>query len=370
MKGSFMPTVAKPVKYRQIYEELSHRIRCGALKPGEQLPSTQELAEYYSTSILTIRQAITHLTRDGFTTAIQGKGTFVSAHEKAKAEVPAIQFFSGSFHGDLSRDPFVGPLLLNLCSQAARQGASVNVTVLPPHQTLSGYVREYGVTPAMRNGTILNLSSELLQTNREAELELLRRERVPYVVIPLDDAATDLPQVRSDGRNAWGFALRRLLDYGHRDIMLLPGHNSYADVQEACRSLDLPVTPERFQLITPWEEESGRAAAWRLLQGGPDFSAVLVAGDRATMGAIRAIQESGRRIPDDISLFSYDRYAWMDAASPMKITGMQQDIDAMAQALLHLLEEQRLSGSEVPRSISIPMQFVAGESCILKAENL
>ncbi|WP_423841326.1 GntR family transcriptional regulator, partial [Victivallis vadensis] len=44
-----MPTVAKPVKYRQIYEELSHRIRCGALKPGEQLPSTQELAEYYST---------------------------------------------------------------------------------------------------------------------------------------------------------------------------------------------------------------------------------------------------------------------------------------------------------------------------------
>ena len=115
MKGSFMPTVAKPVKYRQIYEELSHRIRCGALKPGEQLPSTQELAEYYSTSILTIRQAITHLTRDGFTTAIQGKGTFVSAHEKAKAEVPAIQFFSGSFHGDLSRDPFVGPLLLNLC---------------------------------------------------------------------------------------------------------------------------------------------------------------------------------------------------------------------------------------------------------------
>ena len=214
------------------------------------------------------------------------------------------------------------------------------------------------------------LSSELLQTNREAELELLRRERVPYVVIPLDDAATDIPQVRSDGRNAWGFALRRLLDYGHRDIMLLPGHNSYADVQEACRSLDLPVTPERFQLITPWEEESGRAAAWRLLQGGPDFSAVLVAGDRATMGALRAIQESGRRIPDDISLFSYDRYAWMDAASPMKITGMQQDIDAMAQALLHLLEEQRLSGSEVPRSISIPMQFVAGESCILKAENL
>ena len=46
MKGSFMPTVAKPVKYRQIYEELSHRIRCGALKPGEQLPSTQELADY------------------------------------------------------------------------------------------------------------------------------------------------------------------------------------------------------------------------------------------------------------------------------------------------------------------------------------
>lgn len=204
MKGSFMPTVAKPVKYRQIYEELSHRIRCGALKPGEQLPSTQELAEYYSTSILTIRQAITHLTRDGFTTAIQGKGTFVSAHEKAKAEVPAIQFFSGSFHGDLSRDPFVGPLLLNLCSQAARQGASVNVTVLPPHQTLSGYVREYGVTPAMRNGTILNLSSELLQTNREAELELLRRERVPYVVIPLDDAATDIPQVRSDGGTPGG----------------------------------------------------------------------------------------------------------------------------------------------------------------------
>jgi GntR family transcriptional regulator, N-acetylglucosamine utilization regulator len=71
-RGSFVPL------YRQIQQRLLGQIQSGALKPGEPLPSTQEIAARLGVSQMTVRQAIKSLCELGIVYSRQGKGTFVS----------------------------------------------------------------------------------------------------------------------------------------------------------------------------------------------------------------------------------------------------------------------------------------------------
>jgi GntR family transcriptional regulator len=65
--------------YYQIRERLLEQIRSGAFKPGESLPSEQEIADRLGVSRMTGRQALKSLRDLGVTYSVRGKGTFVSA---------------------------------------------------------------------------------------------------------------------------------------------------------------------------------------------------------------------------------------------------------------------------------------------------
>jgi len=65
--------------YYQIRERLLEQIRAGVFKPGQSLPSEQEIAEHFAVSRMTGRQALKSLRDLGVTYSVRGKGTFVSA---------------------------------------------------------------------------------------------------------------------------------------------------------------------------------------------------------------------------------------------------------------------------------------------------
>lgn len=64
-------------KYFSIYQEWAEKIKAGELKPGEILPSENEMAEKYQTSRETIRKALNLLSQNGFIQKIKGKGSIV-----------------------------------------------------------------------------------------------------------------------------------------------------------------------------------------------------------------------------------------------------------------------------------------------------
>jgi GntR family transcriptional regulator len=68
-------------RYYQLKEILRDRVRSGAWKPGDLIPSERELSESYGISRMTARQAVTDLVNEGIFYREQGKGTFVS-HNK------------------------------------------------------------------------------------------------------------------------------------------------------------------------------------------------------------------------------------------------------------------------------------------------
>jgi len=67
-----------------IYEDLYRRLESEEFKPGDQLPPEITLAEEYSVSRNTLRQALAILREDGRIYNIQGKGSYVSEQSNAK----------------------------------------------------------------------------------------------------------------------------------------------------------------------------------------------------------------------------------------------------------------------------------------------
>ncbi len=64
--------------YIQLKQVLRTRIENGHWAPHDRLPSERELAEQYSISRMTVRQALLEMTQEGLIYARVGKGTFVS----------------------------------------------------------------------------------------------------------------------------------------------------------------------------------------------------------------------------------------------------------------------------------------------------
>jgi len=72
-KSSYIPL------YIQVRDILKGLINSGKLKPGDQLPSENELSTTFNISRMTVRQASQELMREGFIVIRRGDGTFVNS---------------------------------------------------------------------------------------------------------------------------------------------------------------------------------------------------------------------------------------------------------------------------------------------------
>ena len=64
--------------YKTIIDDIRAKIASGALKPGDQLPSTAQLAEQYRCSQTQVKTAIAFLRELDILDGRQGKGVFVA----------------------------------------------------------------------------------------------------------------------------------------------------------------------------------------------------------------------------------------------------------------------------------------------------
>ena len=75
------PTSATPL-YEQIVQQIQRQILSGTLPQGELLPGVRTLAADLSVSISTTRRAYEGLERDGYITALPGRGSIVSIENR------------------------------------------------------------------------------------------------------------------------------------------------------------------------------------------------------------------------------------------------------------------------------------------------
>ena len=107
-------------------------------------------------------------------------------------------------------------------------------------------------------------------------------------------------------------------------------------------------------------EAEGRAAVLELKRRHMSFDAIFAASDLAAIGAMKALQEAGRRVPEDVAVVGFDDLAAARSANP-PLTTVAQDAKAAGCALIEALLE-RVDGQE-PQHRLLPVTLkVRGSS--------
>lgn len=114
------------------------------------------------------------------------------------------------------------------------------------------------------------------------------------------------PLVKVDNSLGIWQAFTHLMEHGHRQIAFIAGNANgrgdsrerLAAYREALTDAGLPID-ERLIAFGEHRRESGAAAMRQILTSGAPFSAVIASNDLSCLGAIEALTDAGRRIPDD-----------------------------------------------------------------------
>ena len=153
--------------------------------------------------------------------------------------------------------------------------------------------------------------------NREEFLEDFHRISIPCVLVtgyggdlPFDN----LSSVTADDVQAGRMAIEHLVDMGHREIAVVGGNRSYSDITgqryqgclEAFRESGIAFREERDYETARYTLEDAYRAAKTLLERNSGFTALFAMSDVMAIGAIRALTDAGKRVPQDISVIGVD----------------------------------------------------------------
>ncbi len=199
---------------------------------------------------------------------------------------------------------------------------------------------------------------------------LVRLARSGFPLIFIDREVGDLgvPAVMLDNRAAARDAVRHLLALGHRRIAFVSGRSQISSTQErlegytqALAEAGIPLNPSLVASGGSRMEEA-RTAVSSLLRINPAPTAFFVANNLMTIGALAGIQDSGRRVPDDIALVGFDDFSWADVFRPRLTTVAQPTYQLGRTAAELLLQRIGDRSATVPRRIVLPGELIVRES--------
>ncbi|WP_158773845.1 LacI family DNA-binding transcriptional regulator [Cobetia sp. L2A1] len=183
----------------------------------------------------------------------------------------------------------------------------------------------------------------------------------------------DMTVINDDSRLGGRLAIEHLLAQGIERIALLTGPKDHARSRErlagamaALRDNGLGL-PEDWQLNTELMLADGHCAAHLLLANPDDRpEAIFAFNDLLALGCLRAAQDLGIRVPQQLSVIGYDDIEISAYLSPA-LTTIRQPIYALGTTAVDQLIA-RLEGTPFPGQTQLAPTLVVRESVKLKAQ--
>jgi DNA-binding LacI/PurR family transcriptional regulator len=162
-----------------------------------------------------------------------------------------------------------------------------------------------------------------------------------------------------DHRHAAEQALEHLKDLGHTQIAFLKGQRESADsavrwdaICEVARELGIEICENRVVQLTGLDStpELGYPFGKELLARQVPFTALFAYNDISAIGAMRAFQEAGLRVPEDVSVVGFDDIVHASFCIP-SLTTVRQPLKKMgriaAETLLSHIEGTAVSNGDI-----------------------
>jgi LacI family transcriptional regulator len=162
---------------------------------------------------------------------------------------------------------------------------------------------------------------------------------VPVVAVSGEHDLKGITTIRVNHQAAARLGLEHLFNLGHRRIAFIKGQAFSSDTEDrwkaicrAARALGLEVNPQLVaQLVGDAPSpQLGYVATQKILAGRQPFTALFAFNDVSAIGAIHALRQTGRRIPEDVSVVGFDDIASAAFQSPA-LTTIRQPLWKMGQ---------------------------------------
>lgn len=207
--------------------------------------------------------------------------------------------------------------------------------------------------------------------NRENFVRDFDKISCPCVLVTNSVADLDFPNlssVASDDRRAAHAAIDTLVDLGHRHIAVIGGDTNVSDItklrflgcMDAFRDHGIYFDPDRDYEAVRFTYSDGYRAARDLLERGRKFSAIFAMSDTMAIGAIRALQDRGKRVPEDVSVIGFDGLVIGEYTVP-RLATVCQDVEALAIHAVHTLL-QNLEQPGQPQHETVPVTIILRSS--------
>lgn len=191
--------------------------------------------------------------------------------------------------------------------------------------------------------------------NDASTLEQLDHKLIPVVLIDRFYRDCSLSYVTTNNYQGGLLATNYLIENGHRDIACIQGVKSSLPntdrVNGYKKAMEDAGLGSRIIVIgDDFTTENGYGCARDLLHSLYRPTAIFALSGTLMLGALQAIREKGLRIPDDISIISFDDYFYLDYLE-QPITRIRQPIEEMCilsvDILLKKIEDHRATSSQV-----------------------
>lgn len=193
------------------------------------------------------------------------------------------------------------------------------------------------------------------------------QKQIPMVVLNREIMESSVVNILSADKKGSYTAVTYLIDNGHRDIAIIEGKKGFkssVDRKDGYLQalIERKVTiKEEYMISGNYDTESGYSGMKKLLELPKVPTAVFCSNDDMAVGAMKAVLESGLRIPEDISFVGFDNSEFCKYVNPA-LTTVKKPIREVSitgsEKLLKILDKEETKGEK----IYIPTELIIRES--------
>ena len=199
------------------------------------------------------------------------------------------------------------------------------------------------------------------------ELDRLRQENIPIILLDRRADSYDFDTVRVDNVHGAYMAVHHLIEQGHRRIALIGGTSDLTTARERHdgyqKALEAAGIPLDRALIKhgDYKKESGYQLTRDLMQLREPPAAIFAANNLMTLGTLQALQEMQVRIPQDVALVGFDDMPWSGQLCP-PLTAIAQPTYDLGQEAARLLLRRMRDRDAASQSIVLQTRLIVRES--------
>jgi DNA-binding LacI/PurR family transcriptional regulator len=343
--------------YEQIYSELKDEILSGKYAKGDWFPPERVLKDRFSTTHLTVRNALAKLVLEGYIERYSGKGTLV-IYARERSATPRRSLKFSQAHVILSGlDEANAFLLESLEAQLRKVPLAVRFSSHHGDVLLARSI----YAEAQESGALVILEPagpmpKASQADTPPRSTILIRSSLE---------GSPCPQVLTDDAEGASLAVRHLLELGYRRIAFLtaaaaaPQSALDRGFTEAIAAGGLPADSGFTERCAPGTDGGARAAR-AILSRDPACRAFLCASDETAAGVMSGLRDAGLPTGVDTAVVGFGNTR---LASVLRLTSIDPGFVRLAERVVASALEGMASGAFREEIFSITPELAVRDSC-------